>query len=399
MATVARRAPRRRRRPGPAPTPSSGGCSSRAPTPTARCTPRRPALDPRDRALATTLAYGTVQRRATLDHVLERLSTRPAAELDPPVLAALRLGLMQLLLLDGIADARRRRRERRAGQARRAAARRAGQRGAAAGGPGRGRDHRRARATTRPSGAAMLHSVPLWLAELWLAELGAEQARALLRGDQRARRVRAAGQHAGDAHRSRSRASCRCARDAGGRHAGGAGARRTVRRFRLELWARGAIMPQSRGSMLVARALEPRPGERVLDLCAAPGAKTTQLAALMGDDGHAGRRRAPSRPRRRRCGARWRGCRSTCATVRGRRRGAGRAPPAGLRPRAGRPAVQRPGHAAVATRSALAHQPGADRRDRRSCRPGSSRRPPAPPRRRRASSTRSARSRAPRARP
>ena len=34
-------------------------------------------LDPRDRALATTLAYGTVQRRATLDHVLDRLSTRP----------------------------------------------------------------------------------------------------------------------------------------------------------------------------------------------------------------------------------------------------------------------------------------------------------------------------------
>jgi 16S rRNA (cytosine967-C5)-methyltransferase len=33
--------------------------------------------------------------------------------------------------------------------------------------------------------------------------------------------------------------------------------------------------------MLVARALDPSPGERVLDLCAAPGGKSTHLAALM----------------------------------------------------------------------------------------------------------------------
>jgi 16S rRNA (cytosine967-C5)-methyltransferase len=44
-------------------------------------------------------------------------------------------------------------------------------------------------------------------------------------------------------------------------------------------------MPQSRGSMLVGQALGARPGERVLDLCAAPGAKTTQIAAMMGDQG------------------------------------------------------------------------------------------------------------------
>jgi 16S rRNA (cytosine967-C5)-methyltransferase len=46
-------------------------------------------------------------------------------------------------------------------------------------------------------------------------------------------------------------------------------------------FAAGRITPQSRASMLVARTLAPRPGERVLDLCAAPGAKTTHLAALM----------------------------------------------------------------------------------------------------------------------
>jgi 16S rRNA (cytosine967-C5)-methyltransferase len=37
--------------------------------------------------------------------------------------------------------------------------------------------------------------------------------------------------------------------------------------------------------MLVAHVLTPSPGQKVLDLCAAPGAKTTHLAALMRDRG------------------------------------------------------------------------------------------------------------------
>jgi 16S rRNA (cytosine967-C5)-methyltransferase len=52
-----------------------------------------------------------------------------------------------------------------------------------------------------------------------------------------------------------------------------------------DLWQQGAIMPQSRGSMLVARVLAPVAGERVLDLCAAPGGKTTHIAALLEDRG------------------------------------------------------------------------------------------------------------------
>ncbi|MDP8968595.1 MAG: RsmB/NOP family class I SAM-dependent RNA methyltransferase, partial [Actinomycetota bacterium] len=51
------------------------------------------------------------------------------------------------------------------------------------------------------------------------------------------------------------------------------------------LWAEGHFMPQSRSSQVVARALAPDPGERVLDLCAAPGGKTTHFAALMDDRG------------------------------------------------------------------------------------------------------------------
>ena len=57
-------------------------------------------LDERERAFARRLAYGTVQRVRTLDHAIDTLGRRPTRKLDPPVLAALRLGAYQLGYLD-----------------------------------------------------------------------------------------------------------------------------------------------------------------------------------------------------------------------------------------------------------------------------------------------------------
>lgn len=50
----------------------------------------------------------------------------------------------------------------------------------------------------------------------------------------------------------------------------------------------GALVLQSRASCLPARALAPRPGWTVLDACAAPGNKTTHLAALVAGGGGGG---------------------------------------------------------------------------------------------------------------
>jgi len=47
----------------------------------------------------------------------------------------------------------------------------------------------------------------------------------------------------------------------------------------------GAIYVQSLSSQLAALILQPQPGEMILDLAAAPGGKTTHLAALMQDQG------------------------------------------------------------------------------------------------------------------
>lgn len=49
--------------------------------------------------------------------------------------------------------------------------------------------------------------------------------------------------------------------------------------------AAGLYYLQEPSAMAVAELLNPQPGEAVLDLCAAPGGKTTQLAALLGNQG------------------------------------------------------------------------------------------------------------------
>lgn len=47
----------------------------------------------------------------------------------------------------------------------------------------------------------------------------------------------------------------------------------------------GAYYIQEPSAMAVAEILDPRPGERILDLCAAPGGKTTQIAGRMQGEG------------------------------------------------------------------------------------------------------------------
>ena len=57
-----------------------------------------------DRALASALFYGVIERRITLDYQLAKLSSRELCQLDRDVLIALRLGLYQLMYMDRIPD-------------------------------------------------------------------------------------------------------------------------------------------------------------------------------------------------------------------------------------------------------------------------------------------------------
>ena len=54
---------------------------------------------------------------------------------------------------------------------------------------------------------------------------------------------------------------------------------------KLEEFKKGYFYLQDEASMVVSEVLSPQPGERILDVCAAPGGKTTHLAQLMKDEG------------------------------------------------------------------------------------------------------------------
>ena len=243
----------------------------------------RAGLDPRARAFAQILAYGVVQRRRTLDWLIDSMVDRAKA-IEPPVRDILRVGAYELCYLDGVPE------RATVNEAVNAARNLAGpaKRQAARGGlvnavlRAVGRDGRlRVEALGDESAheAALKHSVPDDLSRRLFDSLGPDDARGVLA---------AANLPAESAIRWNPLRGPRASLEAL-LPAGATGDRLLPEAFVLPgalafedsvAWAKGLAVPQSRASMLPARVLAPARGERVLDLCAAPGAKTTHLAAL-----------------------------------------------------------------------------------------------------------------------
>jgi len=208
-------------------------------------------LDPRERAFAMQLAYGTVQRVRSLDHAIETRGRRPVRKLDPPVKAALRLGAYQLGYLEGV-PAHAAVNEsvelvRAAGLERAVAFTNAVLRRLSGGIRGLLDEL----PEDSPTAAALKHSYPDWVAEAWWRELGEEEALALMR-----------------AQNEPPETAVRTPEGP-----------LVVEEIPEDWIQEGRAWPQSRGSQLAGAAVGAEAGERILDLCAAPGGKATQLAA------------------------------------------------------------------------------------------------------------------------
>ena len=270
-------------------------------------------LAPRDRALATQLATGAVRHRRTLRLLLGRLRRGQgrAADIQPALLAVLELGAFQLLFLDRVpdyaavseaADAARacvgpRRADKAAGFVN-AVLRALGRLIA-----GRDRDDRPAPdAIPHPEGgvvrlreavladpanrAAFLgaaYSYPDWLLARWIAHFGDAQAEALCRwGNRRPHlvaRVNPARPGAADLLRTLQADTpdvCPGPRP-------GTLDLSALDAARLDaLLAEAAVTVQDASAMAAVEALAPAAGEAILDLCASPGTKTTQMLEAMG---------------------------------------------------------------------------------------------------------------------
>lgn len=260
----------------------------------------RHGLAGRDRAQAQHLAYGAVQRRATTDHMIAELSGRRPESLDPPVIAALRLGAFELVfghgggagdhaIVDGWVEIAKQ------GMTRGG---RGGPRARGAAGLVNAVLRRLAAERARlvaelgdgtPAAAAIADSVPLWLAEMWWAELGPESARSLLAAINEPlptalRLADPGGDAAALAQRLGSGASA-------GRGTGPLDPADSIvvegalGEQALALLGSGELVAQSLAAQAVIALLGVEPGERVLDLCAGPGVKASAIAARLGPDG------------------------------------------------------------------------------------------------------------------
>ena len=243
-------------------------------------------LDVRDRALATELVYGTLVWQGRLDHHLRALLHDPLERLDPPVRAALRMGLFQLLLLDRVpayaaVDASVRLAGRRAGGLVNAVLRRAAR-------VGRGGLSLPSPTRDPVERLAVEWSHPRWLVERSIRELGHEAAAQLVEANDRGPRV---------ALRANSRRTTRdqlqtalAAADittSPGAFApnalivtDGAGTLRATRAYQDGLFAY-----QGEASQLVAALVDVNAEAHILDACAAPGGKTMALAERLGPGG------------------------------------------------------------------------------------------------------------------
>jgi 16S rRNA (cytosine967-C5)-methyltransferase len=239
-----------------------------------------------DRALCYELTLGVLRRLLWLDRVIGHYAGRAANTLDAPVVRALRLGLYQLRFLTRVPASA-------AVNESVNLVRVAGLRSAA------GLVNAVLRRATRepdfdPAAKArgeierisVAHSHPAWLVERWAAAFGVREAEALAGANNRTppaafrvnqlratedgviERLRAAG------------VGLVPSRVAAGAWRVAAGGGREVLRA---LAAEGVVYTQDEASQLVGRVLGAREGERVLDVCAAPGSKATQIAALAGD--------------------------------------------------------------------------------------------------------------------
>lgn len=228
-----------------------------------------------DRGLATLLVYGTLAWQRTLDHTVETFAARPAERLDPCVRIALRLGLFQLGVLDRVpayaaistsVDLVRRRTRSAAGFVN-ALLRRAQREGLVAP-PASPADTQLGIATSHPD----------WLVGMWRSELGETETEALLEADNEAAPTAYRALGCQDMEDIVAALTARGINATKGRF----GARALVVAGAAQA-APGLTVLQGEASQLVVEMLDPQPGSRVLDACAAPGGKTAYIAELVGD--------------------------------------------------------------------------------------------------------------------
>lgn len=255
-----------------------------------------PHVSSENAALATEITFGVLRWRRLLDFLLDRQLKKPAAKLDLPVTLALRIGLYQLHFLERVpasaavnesVELVKRARKTSAASLVNAVLR-----------------HASAEANeTTPQPVAkrierllppklsladrlgILHSHPTWLVERWLAHFGEARAAALIEANNRPPHLSCALHD--PARREEIFAALKKAgiRVESGQLLASAFAASGGSPARTEAFRKGWLSIQDEASQTIPLLLGVQSGDRVLDLCAAPGGKTPPLVRAAGPGG------------------------------------------------------------------------------------------------------------------
>ncbi|HEX8185035.1 MAG TPA: 16S rRNA (cytosine(967)-C(5))-methyltransferase RsmB [Blastocatellia bacterium] len=242
-------------------------------------------LSREDRALAQEIALGVIRWQGALDYFIERYSRRAVKRLDLSVLIALRMGLYQMRHLTRVPQSAAVNESvnlvKVAGAKSAAGMVNAVLRNAA-----RTPDVTAGEGVSDPAERGSIEvSHPRWMLERWAAWLGEAESRALALANNeppptafRVNTLRASTDEALANLRAEG-LNARPSEYVAGAFVVESGAATAI----AQAAERGIIYIQDEASQLVSLILEPRSGERILDLCAAPGSKSSHIAALAQD--------------------------------------------------------------------------------------------------------------------
>lgn len=248
---------------------------------------QKSALSREDTGLATELVYGTISRMITLDYVLGDFVSKGIAKLQPWVRNLLRLSLYQIMYLDRVPS------HAAVNEAVNIAKKR-GHQGISGMVNGVLRSVLRAgdlpvlkKNISTAERISILHSHPLWMVERWIAEYGMETAEAMCAANNEPPAVSVRVNTT-----MISRDSLLAQMQESGLNAAASKVSpygivvKGGGNLALSSWYKdGYLSVQDESSMLVAEAVAPDPGMRVLDCCAAPGGKSAHMGELMKDEG------------------------------------------------------------------------------------------------------------------
>lgn len=244
---------------------------------------RQAKLNEPDRRLATELVNGAVKARGTLDFILGHTVSRPLQKLEPLIRCILHLGLYQIFYLDRIPDSA-------ACNESVNLAKKFSHKGADkfVNGVLRGSLRQKGLLQDRIQKDVSLRLChPQWLVQRWQKMFGGEETEALCRWDNE------------PANLCLRVNTVMTARDAFLQDLREMGCEGDVSRWCPDgiVLARSPGLPvllqafphsfyvQDESSMLPAMLLQPAAGEQILDMCAAPGGKSTHMAAMMDNKG------------------------------------------------------------------------------------------------------------------